>query len=145
MKEKITKEDILRALIISTTSKIRKNHGVLNVNLEKESGQVDYITMDDKDIFRCYEIRTEDDFSLKEKMYFVGNYNFLVLSEDIYEKLKKNIERGFYGVGIYTYNGYTLKLIRRATLKTVHLSEKVHLMQCMIHTLSRYTIEEAEI
>lgn len=145
MEEKITKEDIIRALVISTTSKMRKNYGVLNVNLEKGSGQVDYITMDDKDIFRCYEIRTEDDFSLKEKMYFVGNYNFLVLSEDVYEKLKKNIERGFYGVGIYTYNGYELKLIRRATLKTVHLSEKVRLMQCMIHTLSRYTIEEAEI
>lgn len=49
---------------------------------------VDFITMDSKGIFRCYEIKvTLSDLKSKAKKSFYGDYNYLVVTEELYKKI----------------------------------------------------------
>ena len=99
---------------------------------------------DTKNIFRCYEIKiSKKDFYSKAKLSFAGDYNYLVLAQDVYNEVKQDIDIKFYGIGVYVYNGYDLILKKRAKQKTVHIGQKIDLMYCMIRSLSRYTIMEA--
>lgn len=49
---------------------------------------VDFMTMDSKGIIRCYEIKvTLQDLKSKAKKSWHGNYNYLVVSDDLYTKV----------------------------------------------------------
>lgn len=144
MKTDLTKE-VEQALVFATKADGVGVYGALEVTLGEGYGaeRVDYMTMDCKNVFRCYEIKTsQNDFYSRAKLSFVGDFNYLVLTKEVYEQVQKDIDIRFYGAGIYVYNGYDLILKRRAKQKTVHLGEKVNLMYCMIRSLSRYTVKE---
>ena len=64
--------------------------------------RVDYMTYDTKGVFRCYEIKcTKSDFYSKAKKSFVGNYNYYVLTKELYEEVKKDIPKH---IGVYVYS-----------------------------------------
>ena len=49
---------------------------------------VDFMTMDSKGIIKCYEIKvTMEDLKSKAKKSWYGNYNYLVVSEELYNKV----------------------------------------------------------
>ena len=49
---------------------------------------VDFMTMDSKGIIRCYEIKvTLQDLKSKAKKSFYGNYNYLVISDDLHNEI----------------------------------------------------------
>ena len=89
MKTKETKnlEKALDAL-----SKAKREYGCEEVTIGfKSSGHgdeiVDYMTMDAKGIFKCYELKvTLQDLKTDNKKSFYGDYNYLVLSSELYEK-----------------------------------------------------------
>ncbi len=48
---------------------------------------VDYMTMDAKGIFRCYELKVSlSDLKTDNKKSFYGDYNYLVVSRNLYQK-----------------------------------------------------------
>lgn len=92
--------------------------------------RVDYITYDTKGIFRCYEIKTsKSDFYSKAKKTFVGNFNYFVISRDLFEEVKSDIPGN---IGVYI-SGRCEKRAKRQEL----LVDKDVLKDSMIRSLSR--------
>lgn len=72
--------------------------------------------------WRCYEIKTSKaDFYSPHKWTFVGDYNYFVVPEDLYNEVKKDIPDG---IGCYTYNGKVngFKIVKRASIKKTRIS-----------------------
>lgn len=147
MKTELTKQ-VEKAIIRTSGATGAGVYGCLEVTLGDCYGheRVDYMTMDCKDIFRCYEIKTsKSDFYSKAKKSFVGDYNYFVFDKQTYETVKNDIDMKYYGVGIYVYNGGdTCKLVKKPIRKTLHLYNKTELMYCLVRSLSRYTIKEVK-
>lgn len=52
--------------------------------------------------WRCYEIKTSKaDFYSKHKWTFIGDYNFFVVPDFLYEQIKEDIPKG---IGCYVYD-----------------------------------------
>lgn len=72
----------------------------------------------EKGDFYCYEIKSSvEDFNSKNGHNFIGEFNYYVMPEDVYEKVKKKIP---HGVGVYIPDGkhykgqwYNLKSIKK--------------------------------
>lgn len=65
--------------------------------------RVDYLTWDTKGIWRCYEIKvSKADFNSKNKVTFVGNYNYYVMPQELFNQVKDKIPKH---VGVYTESG----------------------------------------
>lgn len=73
----------------------------------------------EKGDFYCYEVKSSvEDFHSGHGLNFIGDYNYLVMPEDVYEKVKNEIP---YNVGVYVpenkhYRGewYDLKSVKKA-------------------------------
>ena len=76
----------------------------------------------EKGDFCCYEVKSSvEDFHSKNGHNFIGDYNYYVMPEDVYEKIKHEIP---YEVGVYVPDGihyrgewYNLKSIKKAKRK----------------------------
>lgn len=87
MKTKETLE-IEKKLYANTVQ--RGVYGAFEVTFDRE--RVDYITVDRKGIWRAYEVKvTKADFHSKAAKSFVGNYNYYVMPEWLYEDVKGEI------------------------------------------------------
>lgn len=93
--------------------------------------RVDYMTYDTKGVWRCYEIKiSKSDFHSKNHNTFVGNYNYYVLTDELYKQVKDEILNG---VGVYVGSS----LIKRAKKKELQVDKQI-LENSMIRSLSRY-------
>ncbi len=76
----------------------------------------------EKGDFYCYEVKSSvEDFRSKNGHNFLGDYNYYVMPEDVYEKVKNEIP---YKVGVFVpekqnYRGewYDLKSVKKAVRK----------------------------
>lgn len=74
----------------------------------------------EKGDFYCYEVKSSvEDFRSKNGHNFLGDYNYYVMPEEVYEKVKNEIP---FKVGVYVPDGlnykgewYDLKSIKKAT------------------------------
>lgn len=85
MKTALTKE-IEQSLIFATRANEPGIYGALEVTLGEGYGteRIDYMTMDTKNIFRCYEIKiSKKDFYSKAKLSFVGDYKEYMFTMDM--------------------------------------------------------------
>jgi hypothetical protein len=65
-------------------------YGAFEVTFGRE--RVDYITVDRKGIWRAYEVKvTKADFHSKAAKSFIGNYNYYVMPEWLYEEVRAEI------------------------------------------------------
>lgn len=98
------------------------------------NGRVDYMTMDCKEIFRCYELKiSKSDFHSKHGHNFVGHFNYYVMPNELYEEIKEEIQKH---IGVYTWNGHYLSLTKRA--KKQELKENIEVLKnSMIRSLYR--------
>lgn len=85
------------------------------IGMRKKYGIVDILSYHGKSIangkgklrtrevtWRCYEIKTSKiDFYSKHKWTFVGDYNFFVVPDFLYEQIKQDIPKG---IGCYVYD-----------------------------------------
>lgn len=104
--------------------------------------RVDFLSYDTKDIFKCYEIKvTKTDFYSKCHNTFIGNYNYYVMPQKLYEEVKKDIPEE---VGVLTENvingeiyKYTpLKSIKKAIKQDLKVDKEV-LKNSLIRSLHR--------
>lgn len=73
--------------------------------------------------WRCYEVKTSlQDFHSKHKWTFVGDYNYFVVPEDLYDLIANDIPDG---IGCYIWNGRVdgFKIVKRASRKKKPLSD----------------------
>lgn len=76
----------------------------------------------EKGDFYCYEVKSSvEDFHSKNGHNFIGDFNYYVMPQDVYEKVKDEIP---YGVGVYVpgekhYSGkwYELKSVKKVKRK----------------------------
>lgn len=74
----------------------------------------------EKGDFYCYEVKSSiEDFHSKNGHNFIGDYNYYVMPEDVYEKVKNEIP---FGVGVFVPDGYNrkwydLKSVKKAKRK----------------------------
>jgi len=69
----------------------------------------------EKGDFYCYEIKSSvEDFKNKNGHNFIGDYNYYVMPDDVFEKVKRLIP---YNVGVLTPEGKGLQSAKRARRK----------------------------
>lgn len=92
--------------------------------------RVDYLTFDTKGIWRCYEVKVSvADFRSKAKKTFCGHFNYYVLTQELYDKVKEEIPPH---IGVYVH-GFCAK---RAKKQELIVDEQV-LKDSFIRSLSR--------
>lgn len=140
-KTELTKK--LEEAIMAETYKSMGAFGCLEVTIGYfGKGRVDYMTMDSKDIFRCYEIKiSKSDFHSKHGHNFVGHYNYYVMPQELYEEVKEEIKNY---IGVYVgyeceYKGekyWKVSLIKKARKQKLKVSIDI-LKNSMIRSLYR--------
>lgn len=92
--------------------------------------RVDYLTLDTKGIWRCYEVKVSvSDFRSKARKTFCGHYNYYVMPRELYEKVKAEIPSH---IGVYI-GGW---LEKRAKKQDLTVEEDI-LKASLIRSLSR--------
>lgn len=133
-KTELTKQ-LEKAIIIETSQWF----GCLEVTIGWYGNQrVDFMTMDSKEIFRCFEIKvTKSDFHSKHGHNFVGNFNYYVMPQELYEEVKDEIEDyiGVY-VGSKYKDKYTVSLVKRSKKQELKVEKNI-LQNSMIRSLYR--------
>lgn len=103
-------------------------YGCFEVTIGTE--RVDYMTVDTKGVWRCYEVKvSKADFHSPCAKTFCGNYNYFVMPDALYEKVKDEIPEG---IGVS--NGHYI--IRPAKKRELGV-EPTLLQQCMLRSLYR--------
>lgn len=112
---------------------------------------VDFMTMDSKDIFKCYEIKvTLSDLKSHAKKSFYGHYNYLVVTRSLYKIIKDtDIDLEKYGIpnwvgiivadvdedGKYTSRFYVLQSARNAKKQNISDEQLAMLKSSLIRTM----------
>lgn len=96
--------------------------------------RVDYMTLDTKGIWRCYEIKiTKSDFHSKAKNTFIGHYNYYVMPLELYEEVKDEIPNH---IGVFAGNDQYISCKKNA--KKQILGEKEDVLKIsMIRSMNR--------
>jgi hypothetical protein len=83
----------------------------------------DFITYDTKSIWKCYEIKTSvEDFHSKAAHTFCGHYNYFVMTNDLYEKIKDEIPKH---IGVYVNCGSEVLSVKKAKRQELGIDEKI--------------------
>lgn len=127
-----TKDTLELERAIWNTTKKTGVFGCFEVTIGFRGGErVDYMTYDTNGIWRCYEIKvSKSDFYSSANLTFIGNYNYFVMPERLYEEVKKDIPEW---VGVYADGVYSVKRAKRQELK---VDEQI-LKDSMIRSLFR--------
>lgn len=131
--------DIEKALL-RQTAKMRI-FGCLEVTIGwggKE--RVDYMTLDFKGKWRCYEIKvSKTDFYSKASKTFVGHLNYYVMPQELYEQVKQDIPEHI-GVKYVDCYGYIQSLKpAKSQGVTSEMDKKLSnsLIRCLCRDLSK--------
>lgn len=96
--------------------------------------------------FYCYEIKSSvEDFHSQNGHNFIGDYNYYVMPEDVYEKIKDEIPSDV-GVFVPSYDFYYehLKSVKNAKKKTKKFTTYEMLLM-MFRSANRETIKNKNI
>ncbi|EHT6216305.1 hypothetical protein KXP51_000370 [Staphylococcus pseudintermedius] len=102
--------------------------------LKKGREIVDFLTYDSKNVFRAYEIKvTKEDLKSTAKLSFVGHYNYLVLTKELYEEVKDTNLIPF-NVGLVVVGK---GVIKKSGRKTLSMSDNIKLLESLMRSLNR--------
>ncbi|EHT7966281.1 hypothetical protein JGZ26_04900 [Staphylococcus pseudintermedius] len=102
--------------------------------LKKGREIVDFLTYDSKNVFRAYEIKvTKEDLKSTAKLSFVGHYNYLVLTEELYKEVKDTNLIPF-NVGLVVVGK---GVIKKSGRKTLSMSDNIKLLESLMRSLNR--------
>ena len=93
----------------------------------------------EKGDFFCYEIKSSiEDFSSQHGHNFIGDFNYYVMPEDVYEAVKNKIP---HTIGVYIPDGEWLQTVKKA--KRMHRSKPVvEMLLMMFRSANRDRIKE---
>ena len=107
----------------------------------------DFITMDSRGTFRCYEIKvTMADFHSKAHLSWYGHYNYIMVPKDMYESHKEEIERGIPGdVGICTETEFSyqdpINIRKKSKRRELSNQELTMISQSVIRSMGNKIIK----
>lgn len=118
---------------------IKREYGCEEITIGFKSGGkgdeiVDYMTMDSLDVFRCFEIKvTLSDLKSENAKSFYGDYNYLVISDALYNHnpVFENYIAPYVGI----LCGEDLKVIRQAKKKQVNEETKQMLKSSLLRSV----------
>jgi hypothetical protein len=112
-------------------------YGCLEVSIGWNCAErVDFMTYNTNGEFRCYEIKvSKADFRSNCKASFVGNYNYYVMPNELYEQVKGEIPKG---IGVYAFDGRFVRCVKRPK-RTELTIDALLLSGYLIRALSRET------
>lgn len=106
---------------------------------DHEIERVDYVTFNNYGEIRCYEIKvSKSDLMSSNRMSYWGDFNYLVLTKKLFDKLNKldtknNPLTQFYwrGIGVITIDLPSGKVehVRRASKKEVSLTGRMQVLE----------------
>lgn len=139
-------EKVLQQSLFGSNPKLAKEYGTTEVTISHygmTDGKeiIDFVSYNtDKDTFRCYEIKvTMQDFHSSAKKSWFGNYNYLVLSEDLYKEkpLEWWVSKIPTGVGIIVVNITTTekRTVVNPKKKSISAEYKTVLRNSLLRTL----------
>ena len=137
-------EKLLLSSCFSQNPKLAKEYGTTEVTIDFQRNGggrqiVDFMSHDPKEnIFRCYEIKvTMQDFKSDAKKSWCGNYNYLVLSEDLFKKESIDFWRKqipiHVGIIVANPEAFTKKCVKPA--RFISSADKDMLKNSLIRTL----------
>ena len=95
---------------------------------------VDFMTMDSKGIIRCYEIKvTLADLKSKAKLSFYGNYNYLVVSKDLYGQVENFYEYIPKHIGVIC--GEELETKIKCKRQNISIDDKIMLQESLVRSI----------
>lgn len=114
----------------------------IGTSVRNNAERVDYMTYQtDNGIIRCYEIKvTLSDLKSKAHQTFVGDYNYLVITKELFEKVKANgILSNYYfnGVGIYIVEYNNLICKYKPKRQNVKTSMRATILESMLRSSHR--------
>lgn len=97
--------------------------------------RVDYMTVDTKGVWRCYEIKVSvSDFRSKSAKTFCGNLNYFVMTNELYEKVKDEIPDG---IGVYI-GGWCKKRAKKRELGEDEETLKMSMIRSLAREAGKY-------
>jgi len=94
----------------------------------------DFITYDTKGIWKCYEIKvSKEDFHSNAKKTFCGNYNYFVMTKELYEIVKDEIPSN---IGVYIDNTKKVYSVKKAKKQELSVDTNI-LKDSFIRSLFR--------
>lgn len=106
--------------------------------------RVDYITYSTDNIIRCYEIKvTIADLKSKAKQTFIGDYNYLVVTNELWEKIKEDSELAwkYYQQGILVFSKLShntgITSVKKAKKQRVSIGTRATVLESMVRSLNR--------
>ena len=102
--------------------------------------RVDFMTYDTKGDFRCYEIKvSKSDFNSSAKKTFIGDYNYYVMTKDLYDVLggKTHFDQYKYrDIGILLFD-QVKPCVKTAKRKRVMFDIRANLMESLMKSMFR--------
>lgn len=87
-----------------------------------------------KDIWRCYEIKiSKNDFHSKCKKTFVGNYNYYIMTKDLWNEVSSEIPQN---IGVLIYNNGFFEIVKKPKFQELSIDKDI-LCYSMIKSLYR--------
>ncbi|MEB5950515.1 hypothetical protein [Enterococcus innesii] len=104
--------------------------------------RVDYITYSTDNTIRCYEIKvTLADLKSKASQTFIGDYNYLVITKELWETIQADIELGWryhnQGILVFLEEGIGMTSVKKAKKKNVTLGTRATILESMVRSLNR--------
>ncbi|HGF8211444.1 TPA: hypothetical protein QFD67_002213 [Enterococcus faecium] len=104
--------------------------------------RVDYITYSVDNTIRCYEIKiTLADLKSKAKQTFIGDYNYLVVTSDLWNKMQQDekLMRKYYYQGVYVFNEKypSMTSVKKAKKQKVSLGTRSTVLESMVRSMNR--------
>ncbi len=134
-----TKETLMLEEALYKQSTDKREYGCTEVTIGfKGSGHgdeiVDYMSMDSKRIFKCYELKVSlSDLKTDNALSYYGDYNYLVVTKELYQKAPvwDNYIPPYCGILV----GEELTVRRRAVKKTISEETRSMLEDSLIRSL----------
>lgn len=96
---------------------------------------VDILELNSQKDWVCYEIKiSKSDFHSEAIKSFVGNYNYYLMTEELYNKVKNEIPKE---IGVYTYKNKYLTLVKKSRKQKLIEGMDGELNYGMIRALNR--------
>lgn len=139
-------ENILYEDLFGANPSLAKEYGTTEVTIQRKGQKkelVDFMSYNiRKNIFRCYEIKISmQDFCSKAAKSWYGNYNYLVISRELYQQQsldwwKEQIPKHVGILWVNTDGKYHYKeVVKRAVFVEISQEEKELLKNNLLRTL----------
>lgn len=104
--------------------------------------RVDFITYSTDNTIRCYEIKVSmADLKSSAKQTFIGDYNYLVVTQELWEMIKSDDSLGwkyyYQGILVFQKIGIGIKSEKKARKQNVTIGTRATVLESMVRSLNR--------